>query len=73
MQPLLTELEKKTMRIEICEGIKNASLKMLDVFVDSVFQFVDQPILPYQVLKYFYIILARLMCVHSNFFQNVDF
>ncbi|GMN39973.1 hypothetical protein TIFTF001_009195 [Ficus carica] len=32
----------------ISETMKNASAKMLDAFVDSVFEFVDQPLLPSQ-------------------------
>nr|GMN69173.1 hypothetical protein TIFTF001_038222 [Ficus carica] len=36
------------MRIDVSKTIKNTTAKMLDAFVDSTFEFVDQPLLPSQ-------------------------
>ncbi|XP_011005228.1 PREDICTED: carotenoid 9,10(9',10')-cleavage dioxygenase 1-like [Populus euphratica] len=36
------------MKIDVSQSMKNTSRKMLDAFVDSAFQFVDQPLLPSQ-------------------------
>uniref|UniRef100_A0A5B7CCU4 Carotenoid 9,10(9',10')-cleavage dioxygenase 1-like n=1 Tax=Davidia involucrata TaxID=16924 RepID=A0A5B7CCU4_DAVIN len=48
VKPFLQELEKIPMRINVSKTVKSASLRLLDAFVDSVFQFVDQPVLPSQ-------------------------
>lgn len=34
---------------DIPKAVKETSIKLLDAFVDSVFEFVDQPLLPSQV------------------------
>ncbi|XP_034890793.1 carotenoid 9,10(9',10')-cleavage dioxygenase 1-like [Populus alba] len=47
-KPLLKELKQLSMQLEVSQSIKNASVKLLDAFVDSMFQFADQPILPSQ-------------------------
>ncbi|KAK2969363.1 hypothetical protein RJ640_023624, partial [Escallonia rubra] len=44
--PLFQELENASLQMKVSETIKSASSRMLDAFVDSVFQFVDQPLLP---------------------------
>lgn len=51
MQPLLKELKQLSLQLEVSQIMKNASVKLLDAFVDSMFQFADQPILPSQVIK----------------------
>ncbi|KAK2979490.1 hypothetical protein RJ640_002023, partial [Escallonia rubra] len=48
IKPLFQELENASLKIKVSETIKSASSRMLDAFVDSVFQFVDQPLLPSQ-------------------------
>ncbi|EXB93372.1 hypothetical protein L484_010699 [Morus notabilis] len=51
VKPLLGRLQQAVpeIRIEaISETMKNTSAKMMDAFVDSVFEFVDQPLLPSQ-------------------------
>jgi carotenoid cleavage dioxygenase len=49
-QPFLRELEQLSLRIDVSKAFfKNTSLRLLDVFVDSMFEFVDQPLLPSQV------------------------
>ncbi|GMQ10617.1 hypothetical protein CsSME_00053547 [Camellia sinensis var. sinensis] len=48
VKPFIQELEKIPMRIDVSKTIKSATLRILDAFVDSVFQFVDQPVLPSQ-------------------------
>ncbi|KAG6770611.1 hypothetical protein POTOM_026297 [Populus tomentosa] len=47
-KPLLKELKQLSMQLEVSQSIENASVKLLDAFVDSMFQFADQPILPSQ-------------------------
>ncbi|XP_077232061.1 uncharacterized protein LOC143865926 [Tasmannia lanceolata] len=52
-QPLLKELQKLPMRIDvstalISTALKKTSARILDAFVDSVFQFSDQELLPSQ-------------------------
>ncbi|XP_077252487.1 carotenoid 9,10(9',10')-cleavage dioxygenase 1-like [Tasmannia lanceolata] len=47
--PFLRELKQLPMRIDISKAIKKTSERILDAFVDSVFQFVDQPTLPSQI------------------------
>ncbi|KAJ4830753.1 hypothetical protein Tsubulata_020784, partial [Turnera subulata] len=48
-KPLARELQKLSLKIDhVPKIIKNTSLELLDAFVDSVFQFVDQPLLPSQ-------------------------
>ena len=37
------------MRINVPKIVKNTSLRLLEAFVDSVFEFIDQPLLPSQV------------------------
>ncbi|KAM5565533.1 hypothetical protein ABKV19_019506 [Rosa sericea] len=48
MQPLLRRMQQVPMHIDVSKIFKNASAKMLDAFVDSVFEFIDQPLLPSQ-------------------------
>ncbi|GMJ15900.1 hypothetical protein HRI_005259200 [Hibiscus trionum] len=45
-KPFLKEIQQHPMRVDV--GVKNTSLKLVDAFVDSVFEFVDQPLLPSQ-------------------------
>ncbi|XP_062021871.1 uncharacterized protein LOC133738356 [Rosa rugosa] len=47
-QPLLRRMQQVPMHIDVSKIFKNASVKMLDAFVDSVFEFIDQPLLPSQ-------------------------
>ncbi|XP_023768642.1 carotenoid 9,10(9',10')-cleavage dioxygenase 1 isoform X1 [Lactuca sativa] len=48
VMPSLQRLEKSTLKTEVGEAIKNGSLAMLNTLVDSIFQFVDQPMLSSQ-------------------------
>ncbi|KAF8400858.1 hypothetical protein HHK36_014161 [Tetracentron sinense] len=48
ISPFLKELQQISMRIDVSKTIKNTSGRLLDAFVDSSFQFVDQPLLPSQ-------------------------
>ncbi|CAL5441554.1 unnamed protein product [Camellia sinensis] len=48
VKPFIQELEKLPMRVDVSKTIKSVTLRILDAFVDSVFQFVDQPVLPSQ-------------------------
>jgi hypothetical protein len=50
-QPLLKELQQLPMQLDVSKSIRNASVKLLDAFVDSLFQFADQPVLPSQVIN----------------------
>lgn len=43
------KLENSTLKIEAGKAIKAASTAMLNTLVDSIFEFVDQPMLPYEV------------------------
>ncbi|XP_039042057.1 carotenoid 9,10(9',10')-cleavage dioxygenase-like [Hibiscus syriacus] len=45
-KPFFKEIQQLPLRIDA--GVKNASLKLVDAFVDSVFEFIDQPLLPSQ-------------------------
>ncbi|KAF9662257.1 hypothetical protein SADUNF_Sadunf18G0034300 [Salix dunnii] len=47
-KPLLKEWQKLPMQLDVSESIRNASVKLLDAFVDSLFQFSDQLVLPSQ-------------------------
>ncbi|PNS92570.3 hypothetical protein POPTR_018G042650v4 [Populus trichocarpa] len=47
-KPFFNELHQLQMKIDVSQSMKNTSRKMLDAFVDSAFQFVDQPLLPSQ-------------------------
>eukprot|EP00258_Populus_trichocarpa_P029854 XP_024445873.1 carotenoid 9,10(9',10')-cleavage dioxygenase [Populus trichocarpa] len=47
-KPLLKELQQLPMQLDVSKSIRNASVKLLDAFVDSLFQFADQPVLPSQ-------------------------
>ncbi|KAL7161404.1 hypothetical protein ACSBR2_041962 [Camellia fascicularis] len=47
-QPFIQELKKIPMMIDVSKTIKSATVRILDAFVDSIFQFVDQPVLPSQ-------------------------
>ncbi|KAG5244257.1 hypothetical protein OIU78_002029 [Salix suchowensis] len=47
-KPLLKELKQLPMQLDVSQGIRNASVKLLDALVDSMFQFADQPILSSQ-------------------------
>ncbi|KAL7610188.1 hypothetical protein Lser_V15G10472 [Lactuca serriola] len=42
------KLENSTLKIEAGKAIKAASTAMLNTLVDSIFEFVDQPMLPYE-------------------------
>ncbi|GLT25466.1 hypothetical protein SLA2020_005920 [Shorea laevis] len=46
-KPFLTSL-RLPLQMDVSKTIKNASTKLLNAFVDSVFEFVDQPFLPSQ-------------------------
>ncbi|KAB5553229.1 hypothetical protein DKX38_010540 [Salix brachista] len=47
-KPLLKELKQLPMQLDVSQSIRNASVKLLDALVDSMFQFADQPILSSQ-------------------------
>ncbi|KAJ6698016.1 BETA-CAROTENE DIOXYGENASE [Salix purpurea] len=47
-KPLLKELKQLPMQLDVPQSIRNASVKLLDALVDSMFQFADQPILSSQ-------------------------
>ncbi|GMY17588.1 carotenoid 9,10(9',10')-cleavage dioxygenase-like [Fagus crenata] len=47
-QPFLKDSQQIPMQIDVSKSIKNAYVNLLDAFVDSVFEFVDQPLLPSQ-------------------------
>ncbi|XVF89185.1 hypothetical protein PTKIN_Ptkin19aG0109700 [Pterospermum kingtungense] len=47
-KPFLRELQQPAFRVDIPKAIKNTSIKLLDAFVDSAFQFVDYPLDPFQ-------------------------
>ncbi|CAK7353228.1 unnamed protein product [Dovyalis caffra] len=48
IKPFFVELEQLSMQIDVSKTVKNTCLRLLDVFVDSMFEFVDQPLLPSQ-------------------------
>ncbi|XP_047968412.1 carotenoid 9,10(9',10')-cleavage dioxygenase 1-like [Salvia hispanica] len=49
LKPLSNELHKSNpILLQVSKTIKEASLRLLDAFVDSVFHFIDQPLLPSQ-------------------------
>ncbi|KAK0572200.1 hypothetical protein LWI29_027734 [Acer saccharum] len=48
VKPFLGELQQLSSRIDVSKAIKNTSVKFLDAFVDHVFEFIDQPLLPIQ-------------------------
>ncbi|ONI33841.1 hypothetical protein PRUPE_1G449300 [Prunus persica] len=49
VKPLFKELQQLLPRkVDVSKTMKNTSGKMLDALVDSIFQFVDQPLLPSQ-------------------------
>ncbi|XVF89187.1 hypothetical protein PTKIN_Ptkin19aG0109900 [Pterospermum kingtungense] len=47
-KPFLRNLQQLPFRIDISKAIKNTSVKLVDAFVDSTFEFIDQPLLPSQ-------------------------
>ncbi|KAG4197796.1 hypothetical protein ERO13_A05G047200v2 [Gossypium hirsutum] len=48
-KPFLRELEQHVFRVDVLKAaVKNTSVKLLDAFVDSAFQFVDYPLNPSQ-------------------------
>ncbi|WJZ85076.1 hypothetical protein VitviT2T_004638 [Vitis vinifera] len=47
-KPVLKESQKMSLRVDIFKTIRNTSRRMLDAFVDSVFQFIDQQLFPSQ-------------------------
>lgn len=47
-QPATQKLENATLRSEASKAIKTASMAILNTLADSIFQFVDQPMLPSQ-------------------------
>ncbi|GKV44875.1 hypothetical protein SLEP1_g52016 [Rubroshorea leprosula] len=44
--PFLKELQQLSLQTDVLKTIKNMSTKLLDAFVDSTFEFVDQPLSP---------------------------
>jgi hypothetical protein len=48
-QPNFRDAQQVPMQFDVSKTIKNASLKILDAFVDLAFEFDDQPLLPSQV------------------------
>ena len=57
------------MQIDVSKSIKNAYVNLLDAFVDSVFEFVDQPLLPSQVRSTTQIIIFSIpMHKQSNMY-----
>ncbi|XP_050366323.1 carotenoid 9,10(9',10')-cleavage dioxygenase 1-like isoform X6 [Argentina anserina] len=48
VSPLILRSMQVPMHIDVLKIFKNASVKLLDAFVDSVFEFIDQPLLPSQ-------------------------
>ncbi|XVE84600.1 hypothetical protein DITRI_Ditri17bG0025700 [Diplodiscus trichospermus] len=50
LQPFLKEIQQLPLRIDAdaSKAVRSTSVKLLDAFVDSVFKFVDQPLLPSQ-------------------------
>ncbi|KAG4144631.1 hypothetical protein ERO13_D05G048950v2 [Gossypium hirsutum] len=49
-KPFLRELEQHVFGVGVLKAaVKNTSVKLLDAFVDSAFQFVDYPLDPSQV------------------------
>ncbi|KAI3698402.1 hypothetical protein L2E82_41919 [Cichorium intybus] len=46
VKPSIQKLENSTLKTEAAKAIKTASSAMLNTLVDSIFQFVDQPMLP---------------------------
>ncbi|EOY29740.1 Uncharacterized protein TCM_037187 [Theobroma cacao] len=53
---LVRELQQLAFRVDVPKAVKNVSIKLLDAFVDSVFEFVDHPLHPSQVYHRPYII-----------------
>lgn len=50
-QPLLRELDHfPNISVDVPKAIKETPFKLLDAFVDFIYEFVDQPLLPSQVL-----------------------
>ncbi|CAK7337629.1 unnamed protein product [Dovyalis caffra] len=47
-KPFFVGLEQLSMQIDVSKTVKDTCLRLLDVFVDSMFEFVDQPLLPSQ-------------------------
>ncbi|XVF35449.1 hypothetical protein REPUB_Repub18cG0147000 [Reevesia pubescens] len=47
-KPFLRKLQQLPLQIDVSKAIKNTSVKLLDAFVDSTFEFIDQPLLPSQ-------------------------
>ncbi|XP_072968384.1 carotenoid 9,10(9',10')-cleavage dioxygenase 1-like [Typha angustifolia] len=46
-KPFFRELQQKVpVKIDVSKAIKKASQRLVDAFVDSTFQFIDQPLLP---------------------------
>ncbi|KAM3201759.1 hypothetical protein P3L10_029383 [Capsicum annuum] len=48
LKPILTNLEHFPLILDIPKVMKETTFKLLDTFVDLVFEFVDQPLLPSQ-------------------------
>lgn len=51
-QPLVQEMKISTLKTEASRAIKMVPLAILNTLVDSIFQFVDQPMLPLQVYQF---------------------
>ncbi|OMO91085.1 Carotenoid oxygenase [Corchorus olitorius] len=47
-KPFLRKLQQLPLGMDISKAVKNTSVKLLDAFVDSTFEFIDQPLLPSQ-------------------------
>ncbi|XP_030543072.1 carotenoid 9,10(9',10')-cleavage dioxygenase 1-like [Rhodamnia argentea] len=48
LKPLLKDLEQAPIRVDFPSAIKNLCMHALEAFVNSAFEFVDQPLLPSQ-------------------------
>ncbi|KAJ7965952.1 carotenoid 9,10(9',10')-cleavage dioxygenase 1-like [Quillaja saponaria] len=48
LKPFFKELQQLPLKIDVSKTIRDASSRVLDAFVESVFQIVDQPLLPSQ-------------------------
>ncbi|CAN4119234.1 unnamed protein product [Withania somnifera] len=48
LKPFLTNLEHFPLIVDVPKFMKGSAIKLLDIFVDLTFEFVDQPLLPSQ-------------------------
>ncbi|KAI4316115.1 hypothetical protein L6164_024127 [Bauhinia variegata] len=49
LKPILRDLPKVPLQIDVSKIMANATTKLLDTLVDSLFEFIDQPLLPSQI------------------------